>query len=228
VRIKRNRQAIFCSERASGRAITAAGSCRREPRSGARWNLGGVTSQGISRPVIRLGIAELNQDFLFVILGSTHCTSKPLCWNRFLILSILSGSSGPGRGQRWLLRVRKNPGLPDFKPFLIHLSVPLLPSTCLLPRRCALSGRHGQCRCALWAPPHHASKKPPRQMALCQQQPVISRVLDQTPTCRYQPLLQASQGPAIDLVRQHRAQRAPAVRGCPGGRRLTGQSRARR
>jgi hypothetical protein len=49
----------------------------------------------------------------------------------------------------------------------------------------ALSGRQGQ----RGDPPHHASKQSPRQVALCQQQPVIAGVLDETPAGLHQPLL---------------------------------------
>src|ERR1039458_2903219 len=41
----------------------------------------------------------------------------------FLIFPIPCDSSGPGRGQLWLLRVRKNLEVPHFKQLLRHLSV---------------------------------------------------------------------------------------------------------
>jgi len=58
----------------------------------------------------------------------------------------------------------ENTEVRHFKRFLIHLSGPLLPSTCLLARRRALSARQRQ-RCD---PPHHAAKQTPRQMTLGQ------------------------------------------------------------
>jgi len=70
---------------------------------------------------------------------------------------------------RCLLRIRKIRKVPHFKRFLTYLSVPFLPTTCLLARRRALSGLQGQ----RGDPPHHASKQSPRQAALGQQQPVI-------------------------------------------------------
>ena len=51
-------------------------------------------------------------------------------------------------------------------------------------------------------PPQHASKQAPREMALCQQQPLVASVLDQPPACLHQPLLQAGQRLRLDSLRQ--------------------------
>jgi hypothetical protein len=102
-------------------------------------------------------------------------------------------------GQLCLPRATENPEVPNSKRFLIYLSVSLLPSTCLLARRRALSGRQGQ----RGDPPHHASKQPPPQMALRQHPPVVTGMLLQPPTRLHQPLPQAGQGPALDLLWQH-------------------------
>src|ERR1035437_5850012 len=53
--------------------------------------------------------------------------------------------------------------------------------------------------------PQHAAKKPPRQMTLRQQQPVVARVLDQTSAGFHQALLQAGQRPSSDLRRQRQS-----------------------
>src|ERR1035437_2950610 len=57
-----------------------------------------------------------------------------------------TASDGPGRGQLWLLRVQRNPEVLHFKRFLMHLSVPLLPSAFLATRRRPLSARRRQLR----------------------------------------------------------------------------------
>lgn len=85
----------------------------------------------------------------------------------FFILPVPSRFHGPGRTPLGLFPVRKNTEVPHFKRFLIHLSVPLLLSTCFAtpPRRPNLSGRHRQ----RLHPPHHRSEQPARQVALRQQ-----------------------------------------------------------
>jgi len=52
-------------------------------------------------------------------------------------------------------------------------------------------------------PPQHLAKQPPVQMSLGQQQPVVPGVLDQSPASLHEPLLQASQRPGVDSLRQH-------------------------
>jgi len=101
-----------------------------------------------------------------------------------------------------------------------HTPLPL--SRCspsLPPFKLRLSGWHRQRRGALWAPPHHRPEKPPRQVTLRQQQPVVACVLEQPAARLHQSLLQAGQRPVADPQRQHRAQRAPPATGSPGGRR---------
>src|ERR1035437_9809959 len=88
-----------------------------------------------------------------------------------------TASDVPGRGQLWLLRVQRNPEVLHFKRFLMHLSVPLLPSAFLATRRRPLSARRRQCG----DPPNHASKQSPRQMALRQEQPIIASMFDKPP-----------------------------------------------
>lgn len=87
-----------------------------------------------------------------------YIQSSPL--GPFFTVSIPSDSGGPRRGQSCLLRVRKNPKVAHFKRFLMHLSAPLLPSTCLLarlprPKRAVglRSGGH---------PPRNAGRFPPQ------------------------------------------------------------------
>ena len=58
-------------------------------------------------------------------LASSDYTPNRFHWSRFLISSIPSDSVSPGRGHLWLLQVRKSLGVPHFKRFLRHLSVPL-------------------------------------------------------------------------------------------------------
>src|ERR1039458_3327595 len=94
-----------------------------------------------------------------------------------LVFLIPTASDGPGRGQLWLLRVQRNPEVLNFKRFLMHLSVPLLPLAFLATRRRPLSARRRQCG----DPPNHASKQLPRQMALRQEQPIIASMFDKPP-----------------------------------------------
>jgi hypothetical protein len=77
----------------------------------------------------------------------------------------------------WPLRAQRNPEVHHFKRFPIHLSVPLLPSACLLTRRRPLSARRRQ----RGDPQNHTSKQSPRQMALRQEQPIIASMFDEPP-----------------------------------------------
>src|ERR1017187_1633254 len=52
-------------------------------------------------------------------------------------------------------------------------------------------------------PPDHAHEQPPCEMALCQHQPVVPCVLDQSAARLHQPLLQTGQRPVLGLLRQH-------------------------
>ena len=67
-----------------------------------------------------------DQDCHYGFLDTINCTFDRLCRSRFSHFSLLSGSSGPGRGQLCLLRVRKRPEMANSKRFLRHLSVPSL------------------------------------------------------------------------------------------------------
>ncbi len=116
------------------------------------------------------------------------------------IVSILSDPGALPQWHPWLFGTHEDLELPYFQgiaatPFRSPTSVPsrLLPLS-----SCLLSGRHRQRR----DPPHHASKEPPRQVALCEQQPVIPGVLDQPPAGLHQPLLQARQRPVANPLRQ--------------------------
>src|SRR5713226_759840 len=51
-------------------------------------------------------------------------------------------------------------------------------------------------------PRQHATKQPPRQMTLCQQEPVVAGVFDQTSASFHQALLHAGQRPLTDPRRQ--------------------------
>jgi hypothetical protein len=82
---------------------------------------------------------NLSEDFHFGILAPFQCKPNRFREGCLFMLSTPSDSGGPGKVQLSLLRVRKNPEVPDFKRFLIHLSIPVLPSACLLPRRRAIA-----------------------------------------------------------------------------------------
>jgi hypothetical protein len=99
---------------------------------------------------------RISWDFRFACVGTNDYTSNPLYWNVFFIPSDTTGSR---RGQFWLLLERKSLGLPHFKQFLRHLSVPP-PSFDLFasPPPC-LSGWHRQRP----DPSKHGPKQPPRQ-----------------------------------------------------------------
>jgi hypothetical protein len=52
-------------------------------------------------------------------------------------------------------------------------------------------------------PSQHAPNRPPREVTLCRQQPVISCVPAQPSARFHQPLLQARERPVVDSLRQH-------------------------
>ena len=115
----------------------------------------------------------------------------------FLISSILSDSGSPGRGQPWLLQACKSPEVPHFKRFLRHLPVP---SPCFV--RLSFAGSQSLRRW-YWQrrdPPHHDAEKPPRQMALRQEQATIASMFAQPPASLCQPLLRARQRLRLDLT----------------------------
>jgi hypothetical protein len=58
------------------------------------------------------------------MLAETDYTSNRFNSSNFSHSSISNDSSGPGRGQAWLLWERKNPEVPHFNGFLIQLSAP--------------------------------------------------------------------------------------------------------
>jgi hypothetical protein len=65
---------------------------------------------------------------------------------------------------------------------------------------------YGSSSCSYWQrrdPSQHAPKRPPREVTLRQQQPIITGVLDQTSAYFHQPMLQARQGPSANSLRQH-------------------------
>lgn len=130
------------------------------------------------------------------LFATVNSTSNRLRWSRLFY---------PFHPER-LQPSRKGPALPPpgygqtrkcliSRDFSYASPPPLLPSTWLLLPRGATSVRHRQRR----NPRHNASKEP-RQVALCQQQPGIPGVPDQSSTRPRQPLLQACQRPITDPV----------------------------
>jgi len=109
------------------------------------------------------------------------------------ILSIPSDSGSRGSGPTLPPPGTENPEAPHSKRFLMHLSVSPLPSTCLLARCRALSGRQGQRRGVLWAPPRHRPENSSRQMTHRQEQPILAGMFDWAPARLHRPLLQARQ-----------------------------------
>ena len=73
----------------------------------------------------------------------------------FFILPFPSEFGGPGRTPLGRFRVHRNTEVPHSKRIPIHLSVPLLTSSCLLRRRGVLSGRRRQ----RLHPPEHGPRK---------------------------------------------------------------------
>ena len=102
--------------------------------------------------------------------------------------------------------------LPSGADLLRHLKPPPpLSIPCGSPARPRLSHR----QCQRLDAPHHGHEKPPREVTLRQQEPVIARVLHQPSARLHQSLLQARQRPVA-----HRAAAAlAAATGSPGHRR---------
>ncbi len=110
-----------------------------------------------------------------------------------------SDARGPGRGPTLPSLSTEEHGSASFQAISYTPLRPLLPSTCSLARRRTLSGWHWQSL----NPPHHACEEPPRQMILCQEQPIIAGMFHQAPARLHQPLLKARHRPVASSLRQH-------------------------
>ena len=70
---------------------------------------------------------RFNQNFHFSFLSTIDSTSDRVRWRCYFLPSIPTDSADLRRGQPFLFQVQENQEVPHSKPFLIYLSVPLLP-----------------------------------------------------------------------------------------------------